>query len=160
MTEKEIEIRRATETDVQSIVKLSYALFQEDAGQRDPFVNLEWPKEEGKEHYSSIVARYNGICLLAIVDGAIVGYLAGYTRDKSSFRLVKLAELESMFVNEDFRGQQVGTKLVRKFLEWSREKEAQRVSVSAYYANSRAIDFYQGLGFEPKSLTLELGIEE
>ena len=43
----EVSIRRADEKDVSEIVELSYALFQEDAGQRDPWMNLNWPREEG-----------------------------------------------------------------------------------------------------------------
>jgi hypothetical protein len=50
-----------------------------------------------------IIARDDGMCLLAVAGNEAVGYLAGYVRDKSSYRLVKTAELESMFVKESFR---------------------------------------------------------
>ncbi len=72
-------------------------------------------------------------------------------------RPVELAELESMFVRKEHRNHGVGRQLVSSFLEWCKEKGAQRVSVSAYASNERAIDFYMGQGFEPRSLTLESG---
>jgi len=56
MTKSNIEITQAKPSDVESIVALSYALFQEDAGQRDPTVNLEWAKEEGDSYFSDFIA--------------------------------------------------------------------------------------------------------
>ena len=69
-----------------------------------------------------------------------------------------MAELESMYVREAYRGQGVGQQLVQKFLEWARERGVERVSVTAYVANERAVAFYEKLGFTAKSLTLELGL--
>ena len=154
-----MNIRKAKEKDIGEIVELNYALFQEDAGQRDPFMNLNWPREEGDEHFSRLVSGDHSVCLLAEIDGKIVGYLAGYTMDATSLRPVNLAELESMFVRQEFRGQGVGTALANEFMKWSKQKGAQRVSVTAYAANEKAVEFYKGLGFEPRNLSLELGIE-
>ena len=50
------------------------------------------------------------------------------------------------------------TILVNGFLEWCRTRGAQRVSVTAYSGNAGATAFYTGLGFEPRNLTLELGL--
>ena len=49
--------------------------------------------------------------------------------------------------------------LANQFLKWAREKGAERVSVTAYAANERAIAFYERLGFEPRNLSLEMGIK-
>jgi GNAT superfamily N-acetyltransferase len=49
-------------------------------------------------------------------------------------------------------------KLVNHFIIWARERGVERMAVSAYAANKRAIAFYQTLGFTPKSLSLELGL--
>ncbi len=159
MTEREIKIRIAVEKDIAQIVELNYALFQEDAGQRDPYTNLNWPREEGEDHFSRLVSGQRSICLLAEIEGDIVGYLVGYVSGADSLRPVELAELESMFIKAGYRGQQVGTNLVSRFIEWARENRAQRISVTAYPANKTALDFYKAVGFEPKSLTLELGIQ-
>ncbi|RME83448.1 MAG: GNAT family N-acetyltransferase, partial [Caldilineae bacterium] len=55
MDQAGITIRRADEKDVPIIVELNYALFQEDAGQRDPFMNLNWPREEGHQYFSKLL---------------------------------------------------------------------------------------------------------
>lgn len=50
--------------------------------------------------------------------------------------------------------------LARGFLAWCQEKGAQRVSVTAYAANVRAVEFYRRLGYEPRNVTLELGLDD
>jgi len=156
MKQAAITIRRADEKDVPTIVELNYALFQEDARQRDPFMNLNWPHEEGHEYFTKLLKSEKSLGLLAEVNAEAVGYLIGYMRRSSSLRPVRLAELESMYVREEYRSQGVGRQLVERFLEWVKERGGERVSVTAYAANERAIAFYSKMGFTPKSLTLEV----
>ncbi len=73
----ELQLRRAEKEDVMEIVRLSAALFREDAGRRDPRANLNWPREEGQEYFAGLVASTGSLCLLAEVGGEVVGYLAG-----------------------------------------------------------------------------------
>lgn len=153
-----MRIQPATAADVPLIVQLNDALFQEDAGQRDHTVNLDWAREHGRDHFQRLVAREGGLCLLAIVDDETVGYLAGYTRPKSDYKLVPTAELESMFIQAGFRGQGIGTALAQSFLGWAREKGAQEVQVTAYTANEKAVRFYQRLGFVARHITFALGL--
>jgi GNAT superfamily N-acetyltransferase len=147
-------IRQATLGDVTAVTQLNYALFQEDGGQRDPTLNLEWATEHGHDYFSKLIST--GMCFVALVDEAIVGYLIGYTRDPSSYRLVKTAELESMFVQAPHRGQGIGTALAQAFIHWAGEQQAHHITFTAYATNERAIAFYQSLNFTPKNLTLAL----
>jgi GNAT superfamily N-acetyltransferase len=155
MTPPEIEIRIATSADVPAIVGLYYALSLEDAGQRDPSVNLDWAEEHGAEHFTQLVAGEASVCFVAQSDQAAIGYLAGYTYGPSDFRLSKVAELQSMFVQARWRGQQVGAQLVEAFVAWARSQGATRMNVTAYATNQRAIAFYQHVGFAPHQLTFE-----
>lgn len=154
-----VRIRKATEGDVKAIVNLSAALFQEDAGQRDPPMNLNWPWEEGTKYYTDITLGQDSVCFVAELDGLVIGFLTGYMRKPDSMRPLRLAELESMFVAAQCRGQGTGTRLARAFLAWCQERGGQRVSVTAYAANVEAIKFYNRLGFQPRNLTLELALE-
>jgi hypothetical protein len=54
MVERGVVTRKATRSDMRTVVELSAALFQEDAGQRDSFMNLEWPRLEGEEIYTAM----------------------------------------------------------------------------------------------------------
>jgi GNAT superfamily N-acetyltransferase len=119
VAEAEVWIRRAGLGDVAGIAKLSSALFREDAGQRDPFTNLNWPEEEGWGYFAGLVAGDRSLCLLAEFAGETVGYLAGRVGERTTLRPVEVAELESMYVLEEYRGQAVGARLVDEFLGWA-----------------------------------------
>jgi ribosomal protein S18 acetylase RimI-like enzyme len=144
---------------VPGIVELNAALFQEDAGQRDPFMNLNWPKEEGHVYFRQHVLSDTSIVLLVEKKRRIIAYLLGYTIGSSKLRPVRTAELESMYVKPEYRSQRIGQQLVRTFLEWAQEQEAGRVTVMAYTANERAVFFYRKMGFLPKNITLELSLD-
>lgn len=151
-----MKIKRATQDNINDIVKLSHALFQEDAGQRDRTVNLEWAIAHGHDYFSKFIGQEQKICLVATVAEAVVGYLAGYVSDASSYRLVKTAELESMFIQKPYRSQGTGTALAHNFIQWAKENGAETMTVTAYAANQPAVHFYQSLGFTPKQVTLAL----
>lgn len=158
MSNTETKIRPAEREDVVRIVALNAALFREDAGQRDPFTDQGWPEREGREYFTALLAQDDSVGLLAEAGDEVVGYLVGYVGGGSSLRPVRVAELESMYVSEKYRGRGVGARLVGEFLRWSRKRGAERASVTAYAANERAVRFYERSGFRPKSLTLEVGI--
>ena len=100
------------------------------------------------------------LCLLAQIDQNPVGFLVGYLKQPSDVRPIKAAELHSMFVDKAFRGQKIGAALARYFLNWATEQGSTRASVSAFAANVRAISFYESLGFAPKNVSLEIGLDE
>ena len=152
-------IRMAKMGDVRMLVGLSSALFREDAGTRDPSTYVGWPARYGREYFADLVGREDGVCLLAEIEGVGVGYLAGYVRGPGALRPVTVAILESMYVRDGARGRGVGTRLVQAFLGWAEERGAQWTSVNAYAANEAAIRLYDRLGFRPRSVTLELGLE-
>lgn len=153
-----MRIREAGIRDVGMLVELSSALFREDAGTRDPLTNLDWPGEYGHRHFAELLGPGRSVCLVAEASGVAVGYLAGYVRERSPLRPVAVAELESMYVREGARGRGVGAGLVRRFLGWAGMRGAQQVSVTAYASNERAIRFYERIGFQPRSLALEMGL--
>lgn len=150
-----MSVRPADLSDLDAVVALNHRLFHDDAGQRDPWTNLNWAREEGSDHFAHHINSNNSVVIVVELCGNIVGYLAGYVRGSSSLRPIRVAELESMFVSRDFRSQGVGAKLVDAFVKWSDEQQAQRISVTAYASNDGAIRFYQRLGFEARHLSLE-----
>ena len=152
------EIREAGMEDVGVLLELSSALFREDAGTRDPWMNLEWPGEYGRRHFADLLGSGRGVCLLAEASGVPVAYLAGYVRERSPLRPVAVAELESMYVREDARGRGIGARLAGAFLGWAGMRGAERASVTAYASNERAIRFYERMGFRPRGFTLERGL--
>lgn len=155
METPEVQVCRAGPDDVAAIVQLSTVLFQEDAGQRDPSVNLDWPAEEGHEYFGGLVAGKGSVCLLAENTGEVIGYLAARVREGTSLRPVRVAELESMCVLGEHRGRGVGARLAEEFFVWAELQGAERASVTAYAENGRAVRFYERFGFRPRNVSLE-----
>jgi GNAT superfamily N-acetyltransferase len=153
-----VKIRIAGRNDLDEVVALSIALFAEDAGQRDPYTDLDWPRREGREYFGGLLSGPTTRCWLAEVDGRVAGSLVGRINRESTVRPVRVAELESMYVRPEYRCGGVGSALVAEFLEWARGRGAQRAAVTAYAANERAQAFYARNGFKPKSVHLELGL--
>jgi hypothetical protein len=71
MDSQEVEVRKATPPDVPAIVALNDALFQEDAGQRDPSVNLDWAKQHGAGHFAEMVGGHDRACDRVLPAGRI-----------------------------------------------------------------------------------------
>ena len=156
--DKGLRIRRADVGNVPEVVGLSSCLFREDAGRRDPSMNVRWPEEEGAEYFARFVGGGPDLCLLAESAGEAIGYLAGRVREGTALMPGRAADLESMYVREEYRSRGVGARLVGEFLEWAGSQGAVRATVTAYAANERAVRFYEGMGFRPKSVSLERGL--
>lgn len=151
----DINIRKAKIEELKTVQDLNRDLFASD-GPRDKYLNHNWPYEDGRSYFSKRITDDNSICLVAEIDNEIVGYFAGAVMEVESWRPVKRTELENMFVKEEFRSKGVGAKLVNEFFNWSKTKEVQRSLVVAYVTNEKAIKFYQKMGFDPESVSLEI----
>ncbi|HEV7897726.1 MAG TPA: GNAT family N-acetyltransferase [Planosporangium sp.] len=153
-----VTIRTAGRRDLDVVVALAVALFAEDAGQRDPYTDLDWPRREGREYFGGLLTGPTTRCWLAEVDGTVAGSLVGRISRESTVRPVRMAELESMYVRPEYRGAGVGAALVAQFFEWARRRGAKRATVTAYAANDRALAFYTRNGFTPRSVQMEVGL--
>lgn len=152
-----VTIRKAHLEELPIIQDLNHQLFLFDAA-RDPDLNLNWPLEkEGEAYFKKKIAGEVGVCFVAEVDGAVVGYLAGAVSDNMpSYRPVKRSELENIFILEDYRRAGAGRKLVQAFVDWSHDQDVTNIFVAAYFLNEKAVKFYEGVGFKPLELELQM----
>ncbi len=159
MADVDYEIVTARSGDVGALVRLSSALFREDAGERDSFVDLGWPAAHGRDHFLSLITQNGALCLLAKYGRTAVGYLAGYVRKITEIRPLRVAEIQSTHVEVGSRNRGVRSAMVDEFLSWAGDRTAERVSVTAYALNDAALGFYACRGFRPLSATLEMPLE-
>jgi GNAT superfamily N-acetyltransferase len=155
-----MEIRLAGTDDVPAVVALSGGLFAEDGGLRDEYLDVGWPAREGHRYYGAVLTTRDAACWVAVDGGRTIGYLVARINGPYPSRPVKVADLESVFVEPAERGRGVGSGLVATFADWAVRHGARRMTVTAYAANERAIAFYRRHGFVPRSLSLESGIAE
>jgi GNAT superfamily N-acetyltransferase len=151
-----MEIRIATKADVETVAELNRLLFREDAGSRDPFIDIEAASGEATSYFEEFISGESTTVFLAEKGKTTVGYLGGRYSALSRLRPMSTAELEGMYVRESFRGQQAGSLLIEAFFGWAKKKGAGRARVSAYFNNESARRLYERFGFTSKSVTLDM----
>jgi GNAT superfamily N-acetyltransferase len=151
----DIGIRRAGPADVPGLVALSAALFAEDGATRDRLRNAGWPRDNSRLWIEGLLAAPDAFVLVAAdPDGTAVGHLIGQYHAVSAMWTGARTELISAYVRPEYRGRNIGGRLVEAFFAWSRERRAERFHVCAYAANESAIRFYRRHGFAPLSVEL------
>ena len=150
----EIAVRTATAADIDGLVASTAALFAEDGAARDRLRNPAWPGLHGRDWCAGLLADPDALVLVAAAGPEVVGHLVGNYAESSPMWLAPRAELVSMFVARQHRGDGVGGRLVAHFTGWARDRGAARIQVDAYAANESALRFYRRHGFAPLSESL------
>jgi len=153
-----ITVRPARADDIPGLVASSTALFAEDAGTRDPSVDVDWPREHAAASFASALDDPARLVLAVEHASAVVGHLMGSLTEPTAMRPVKAATLISVYVRPAHRSSGAGALLVDTFVRWAGEQGAEHAEVTAYAANTDAIRFYERNGFAPQSLTLRLSL--
>lgn len=153
-----MEIRTATEADVDGLVASQTGLFAVDAAAHEPTRNVNWPRDHGAEATKVNLANPDRLVLVAEADDAIVGHLLGGYYPADDMWIASRAVLISLHMQAGRRGGGAGSQLVDRFKEWARERGAVQLLVTAYAANEGAIRFYQRHGFAPQAITFESAV--
>ena len=155
MKNENITTRRATLEDLKTIQRFGYELLDYERQNWDPAVDINWPfSKEGEQKYrSAITDKYT---IIAEKDKKPIGYLIGKIVDiaPGSARPIKQAYLENIFVSDSARKSGVGAKLIAEFKDYCKKEGVSRINVNVLVANTNAVDFYQKVGFSPRSLSL------
>lgn len=151
-----VTIRCAFNSDLDAVLQLDQELIRHDL-RYDPTLDPNWSfSEEGLSFFRNRIAGEDGIVVVAVSGGEIVGYLCGGRCEPESYRRTgPMAEVDCMFLREEFRGRGVGEKMMGRFLEWCRENGIARVRVVACADSAGAVGFYRRMGFQPYDLVLE-----
>lgn len=154
-----IIIRNANIEDLNSILKLNSDLFNKEYDEYDKSLNLNWVKDEGGIYFLDKINNPNSFLQVAEMEGMIIGYICGSILEPQTYRQnMKYAELENMFIDENFRGKGIGKTLVKNFIDWCRSFDVKNLSVTASVLNVDGIKFYKNLGFKDYDLTLDMSI--
>lgn len=64
-------------------------------------------------------------------------------------------EIDSIYVEERYRGHGFGDELIKRSLEWMDKKDVKKKTVRVAVSNQDTVSFYERYGFRPRSITLE-----
>jgi len=143
--------------DIPSLWASADALIRTDAAVFDAgATNLAWVTSGGPAYCAALVVDGDDFALLARDEDEVIGHIVGRRYGPNELHPIITAELESIHVYPAHRGRGVGGRLVSSFLE--RVAGVDRVTVSAYAQNTRALGFYARRGFEVRSMILDLDL--
>ena len=155
----EIVIEKATIEDLEYIQKLNKKLFIREFEKYNKLLNIEWTfGEKGTKYFKELIQ--NGFVYVAKTNNNIVGYLAGSIRNVNECFTEKFAEIENMYIENQYRRLKIGSKLIIKFKEWCKANNIEYIKVSAWSQNIEAINFYKNNNFIAYEKTLICKLEE
>lgn len=157
----EITIRKATIEDIETIQNLNHKLCLKENSEFDPTINTEYSlSDSGYKYFKWRIEGSDSITLIAVNGGNNgVGYLIGAVIDTYDYSTIRcLAEAENMYIEESYRNQGIGGKLITQFEDWCSTKKVERVRYVASADNKEAIKFYKNHGASEVSVTLEKDI--
>lgn len=64
-------------------------------------------------------------------------------------------EIDSLYVEADYRGFSLGETLARRGLAWMDDNHVTQRSISVVYGNEAVLSFYRRLGFYPRNIQLD-----
>lgn len=154
----EIEIKKADITYLKDIQNLNNQLFELEYNNFDSALKVGWTYETDGEKYFNDMLN-NEIIYIALDRDKVVGYLAGSINIQGSYITKSLAEIDNMFILEEYRKYGIGTKLINAFKEYCFQNQIEELKVTASAKNKNAIDFYIKNGFNEFEITLKQKIK-
>ena len=139
-----IVIRRARARDLPDLEELLGILFS---------IEEDFEVDEAKQHQglSLMLGSDTRQIMVAQVDSRVVGMV-------SAQLLISTAEgapsalLEDLVVRKEYRGRNIGSRLLAKIEKWARQHGATRCQLLADRGNAPALAFYEKHGWGPTSL--------
>ena len=152
-----IELKKATINELKIVQELNSKLFLNQY-EYDKNLQLGWPlTDEGEKYFKELIE--NEIVYIAYDNDKIAGYIAGSYDKGYPYLTKKTAEIDNMFVNEEYRGNSVGSMLINAFKRDCNKKGIYAYDVSVYWQNTKGINFYEKHGFNRK-LDITLSCDE
>ncbi len=154
-----VVLEKATIKDLEYIQKLNRKLFVREFEKYNKLLNIEWTfGEKGTKYFKELIQ--NNFVHVAKINNNIIGYLAGSIHNVNECFTEKFAEIENMYIENQYRRLKIGSKLIIKFKEWCKANNIEYIKVSAWSQNIEAINFYKNNNFIAYEKTLICKLEE
>jgi len=147
-----LEFRQATREDLPEIVRMLADDFL--GAQRERYEN---PLPESYTRaFEEIQIDKNNELIVAELDGAVIGTLQITFTPSISFQGGKRATVESVRVDEKYRGQGIGRELMLFAINRAREEKCVSMQLTTNADRTDAHRFYENLGFKGTHLGMKL----
>lgn len=140
----EVEIRPAVWQDVEAIAAIDTQIRGEE--------RLDFWKERlapwlGGPEAEARRAASGRLCLVAVAGGRVAGFILGEVR-REEFDLPPCGWILTIGVGRDFRGREIGRRLVEHFIAEMVERGISTVRTMVAWDSSDLLSFFGSLGFD------------
>lgn len=149
-----MEIRKATEQDLDAIVELDRQIGQIHFEQA-PEVFCP-PSSQQRAFLLDAIQREGRLFCVAVVEGLVVGFLSARIDINDSIPfLTKLpvCRITTVVVDERHRSRGIGKELIAHCDGWAKAHDASQLKLEVMSFNARARSLYESLGFKRQSET-------
>ena len=153
--ELKFTISKAMLNEISEINSMLTDLIQDERKNYDSNINESYKVQE---FYEKFVDNDNEIILVARDNDIILGYVYGFIQDNGNLFNNKIAQLDALFVKEQYRGNGIARSLMNEFINWAEEKGAAYIELSVCKDNTNAINLYENEGFSIDKICLRKAI--
>lgn len=152
----DIIVRKALRSDLNEVLRLNRKLFKNEIKQGfDCHLNLSWIESQHAKDFFTVLID-NETVFLSLVDGQIVGYLAGIVHPNHNHYVKDgFGEIFHLYLEESTRGLGIGKKLIEDFKRHCKNVGIHYMKVTASAPNHTALAFYRKIGFDDYEITLK-----
>ena len=154
----EIKIIKGNMDDLEDLHQLWIQLieYHHDIGNIGGFIYKSDRYDDLRKHLEKEI-QHNKFCVMvAKLDGQSIGFAkANILSYPTFFEDNVFCMIGQIFVQEEFRGKGIGSRLINTIEEWAKEKDINQVRLGLNYKNKRSFSFYEKLDYKPTSITLK-----
>jgi RimJ/RimL family protein N-acetyltransferase len=103
------------------------------------------PRDRYRESFEKWLDDEHALMVVAEADGELIGHLSAFGREN------RPAEI-GMAVAKEWRGRGVGTALMRRSVDWARERGVHKLALQVWPHNEAARRLYEKFGFVQEGL--------
>jgi len=151
-----IIITKANTDDLPVIFDFTKKLNKDTNNKYDATVNVNFVESKGGTSYlEQAVAKDDRIVFLAKCDGKAIGYILAVIEKVGDFRILNAqCEIDFLWVETDYRGRGVGTRLIQEVEKWCKDNNIKRLLITVDPHNKNALSLYKKELFVECDLTL------
>ena len=151
-------IRKALEKDIDRINELLYQVQKVHSDKR-PDIFQDGKKKYNSEQIAEIIKDENTPVFVAVDDNdTVLGYafcIFEIIKNHPSLATRKTLYIDDLCVDENIRGQKIGTKLYEYVLQFAKENGCNNITLNVWCLNKPAMKFYEKCGLTPLKVTME-----
>ncbi len=152
-----MKIRMAQEKDLPEINKLLYQVCMVHHNGRPDLFKAGAKKYTDGELIKIINDKNTPILVAADENDVVRGYAFCIFQEHKSGSLtdIKTLYIDDLCVDEDCRGQHIGTLLYNAVLDFAKKNKCYNVTLNVWSCNESAMKFYEKCGLKPQKVGME-----